>query len=418
MISELNRFISSDDGFELIEPAVPYPVDISNDWSTVKRADASNNMDELSATKLKIEKMKNTFHHNLQVLDRLERELMSNNNSEAYNLALNTLTELSNSFDESKHPRAPKGTEEGGQWTSETVGDVVKYTPNENLTPEESAIEKKFGEYLDKNYDRLKKEYLEKHTNLLSADDAKEFSDDYVNNRGELASAVHEPASGFIKTLFVEMLSDPKVKNSVIFMAGGTGSGKTTGIAGVPRIKNKVAQAGIVYDGNLNGEASALKKINQALRIGNKKVSVLYIYRNPVEAFENGVIPRMKRMGRSVPIEQHISTHEGSYRTVLTLREHFKGNKQVHFDALDNANGKGKAAQISFANLAKKAYFSSTLKAELYESARQKKEAGTITENQYRGLLSKISNRYRVGEYDSRRAVELLRSRCIGELEF
>ncbi len=324
-------------------------------------------------------------------------------------------------FKEGVVPRVPAGNPAGGQWTDGAVGTTVKYKPNKMLTPEHSAIEKKFGDELDKNYEYYKNLYLKTHPNIISVDDLKEFSQDYQLNRGELSSAVHEPASAMAKMLYEELLAKDPVTNTVIFMAGGTGSGKTSGISVIPKVEKSVLQADIVYDTNLSNIENSRKKIEQALASG-RNVTILYVYRDPVEAFENGVIPRMKRMGRAVPIEQHIKTHSGSFYTSLVLRNLYKKNPRVNVIALDNSNGRGGAALISFGNLAKKAYFNRNLYEQLYDSARSKKSAGTITEQQYRGLTGegykrKIVNQLRDKEIAARGAIELLRQSVLKELE-
>jgi len=323
-------------------------------------------------------------------------------------------------FEEGLVPRAPAGTSEGGQWTDGMVGTTVKYKPDRTLSKEQSAIEKRFGEELDKNYEYYKKLYFATHPNIISADDIKEFSKDYILNRGELSSAVHEPSSGMAKKLFEELLAKAPVSNTVIFMAGGTGAGKTSGISVIPKINSNVLSADAVYDSNFSTVQSAVNKINQVLATG-RNVTILYIYRDPIDAFENGVIPRMKRVGRAVPIHQHVKTHTGSFNAALVLRNLYKNNPRVNSLALDNSNGKGGAVLISFGNLAKKAYLNKNLYDQLYESARQKRKAGTITAEQYRGLTgerkNKIIDSFRDQELNSRAAIEVLRRYCIAEFE-
>lgn len=157
----------------------------------------------------------------------------------------------------------------------------LQYTPATNLDAAGKAIEKKFGDFLNNNLDDAIKTYREKFGNVLNTDNARELSEDYLGNKSLYSPAVHEPSSAFTKKLYETALKEapkPGQNNEVLFMAGGTGAGKTTAINTSPEYKNTADLSQIVYDTNLSGYASSKSKIEQALAAG-KTAKILYVVR-------------------------------------------------------------------------------------------------------------------------------------------
>lgn len=106
----------------------------------------------------------------------------------------------------------------------------------------------------------------------------------------------------------------------------------------------------IVFDTNMNSRASAQAKIEQALNSG-RRVAVQYTYRDPVESMTGGALPRAMRMGRTVPIREHIRTHVGARSTMAELQRHYANNPRVEFSGVDNSRGKGNAVDASIDSL-------------------------------------------------------------------
>lgn len=180
---------------------------------------------------------------------------------------------------------------------------------------------------------------------VLNTDTARELSPDYLADRTKSAD-VHEPASAFIKRLYADKLSQPTpegMDSTVLFTAGGTGAGKSTGLKLLGDTR-----AEIVYDTNMNKFESAKTKIDQALDAG-RDVHILYTYRDPVEALRNGALPRAMRQegnfgsGRTVPMAEHVDTHVGSYATMRRIAQEFKDDPRVKITAIDNSLGRGNA---------------------------------------------------------------------------
>ncbi len=276
----------------------------------------------------------------------------------------------------------------------------VKYEPNKALSPHHKMVEKHFGKHLNKKFEYSKGQYQAKFGNVLNTDNARELSEHYNENRGEMSLAVHEPASAFIKKLYKDMLKEPVPKgkqNSVLFSAGGTGAGKTTGMeehGTTNRAKNK---AHIVYDTNMNTFGSSVDKIEQALAVG-KKVHIVYTYRDPIEAYTHGAIVRAMRQekehgsGRTVPIGSHVATHEGSFKVIQQLKKHYADNKNVHISVIDNSKGRGNSKIVPISTLAKIDYIApDELKKQLNEITDKLYGQGEISESVYRGFKAEGS---------------------------
>lgn len=63
---------------------------------------------------------------------------------------------------------------------------------------------------------------------------------------------------------------------------------------------------------------------------------MIYVHRNPVEAYLNGVIPRALEQGRTVSIEGHLRIHKDSRETFLKIQKLLQDNDNVGFTVLAN----------------------------------------------------------------------------------
>lgn len=224
---------------------------------------------------------------------------------------------------------------------------------------------------------------------LLNTDIARELSPEYLMDR-TLSAAVHEPASAFIKELYARMLAAPVAEGRsplVLFTAGGTGAGKSTGM-NLPDVKGEVAEADIIFDTNMNTYSSAEKKIEQALA-GGRDVSILLVHRDPVDALVAGALPRSMKQerrfgsGRTVPLNEHAKTHEGALPTVRALKSRYNGSDRVEVRAVDNSRGRGNAKTVSVESLS---LDTSNLSRRLNEALDAEHKAGRISDSVYRGF--------------------------------
>ena len=226
---------------------------------------------------------------------------------------------------------------------------------------------------------------------ILSVDDARELSDDYLRDRTRSA-AVHEPASAFIKALYSQRLRRPRAPGetpSVLFMAGGTGAGKTSSLRASPDLEELPKKVPIIYDSNMNSLASAHQKIREALATGHHARIVL-VHRHPVDALINGALPRAMRQeakygsGRTVPLSAHLETHVGAMETIPKLAEHYAKDPRVHFTYIDNSRGPGKAVEVGGEHLP--GYNRKILAEQLQAALDKEHRDGRISDAVYNGF--------------------------------
>lgn len=270
----------------------------------------------------------------------------------------------------------------------------VNYTPNKHLEdPYHKKVEKSFGKQLNKGFEFARGQYQAQFGNVLNTDNARELSQEYRNDRS-LSAVVHEPASALIKKFYSILLKEPVPKgkqNMVLFTAGGTGAGKTTGIGEHNVTKKESEKAHIIYDTNMNSFGSAKEKIDKALAFG-KKIEIVHTFRDPIDAFKEGAVPRSQRMeakmgsGRTVPIGTHIATHLGANETIPKLAEHYKDNPNVNIRVIDNSRGRGNSKIVPVGFLQDKKYIAKDLEKELHEHIDKLHGEGKISDKIYRGF--------------------------------
>jgi hypothetical protein len=216
---------------------------------------------------------------------------------------------------------------------------------------------------------------------ILNTDLARELSPAYRADR-TLSSDVHEPSSAFVKRLYADKLAQPTPDGKVpevLFTAGGTGAGKSTGLR---LLGDATSKSEIIYDTNMNTLKSAVEKIEQALATG-RQVRILYTFRDPVEALTGGALPRAMRMGRTVPLKEHARTHQGSAETIREIAKKYAGDDRVELIVIDNSKGKNKAEISSLDKLPRQDY--NGIKEKLYAALEAEHQAGRISDQVRRG---------------------------------
>jgi len=259
--------------------------------------------------------------------------------------------------------------------------------------PENPITQEYFGR-LQNDYPGLVQQYQQlmesDEGRTLNTDVARELSEHYRADRTKSAD-VHEPSSAFVKQYYAERLSQPTPKGrhpTVVFTAGGTGAGKTSGMEMAKQVDPRLGKAELVYDTNMNSFDSADKKIRQALD-AKRKVDIVYTYRDPVEALENGALKRAKRMeetmgtGRTVPLSEHMKTHLGARQVIEQIAAKYRNNPQVQIRVIDNSRGAGKAQLSSLDKLPK--LKENEVRKGLQDALERAKKSGAISDAIYRG---------------------------------
>lgn len=268
----------------------------------------------------------------------------------------------------------------------ENPSEVVKKKSFERavgLTSEDRALESKAFDKIARNEKELLSQYKEKHGKIVNADNFRPlFSEEgYV---GSNSAAVQEPSSYLAKKAFTENLKNPG--KYATFTAGGSGTGKSSALNGLPEYSRIKSESAVVLDSNLSNLSSAIKKINQSQEAGKKPV-IFYVYRRVKDSFVNGVVKRMiqnpEEGGRIVPTKIIAQNHIGS----LEIAKKLSGDVRVF--VVDNSLGAGRAKKSTIDAIIKKANYPSVekLTAELNQEAQKLYRAGKITKEQYEAYV-------------------------------
>lgn len=261
----------------------------------------------------------------------------------------------------------------------------------------DKAIEARYFDRLANDFEGLKAEYAAipetKGGKVLNTDVARELSPDYLADRTRSAD-VHEPSSSFIKQVFAERLAQPTPQGQdpvVIFTAGGTGAGKTSGLSGLREADPRINRAELEYDTNMNKYSSAKQKVDQVLKSG-RQAQVFFTYRDPVEALEQGALTRAMGQeadygtGRTVPLTEHLNTHIGSRATMERLAKDYADNPNFRLTVIDNSRGRGNAVLSSLDKLPK--LDENKVKDELKSALEKARDEKRISDSVYRGFAA------------------------------
>lgn len=259
--------------------------------------------------------------------------------------------------------------------------DFIEFPRQPGLSRADKEVEDRSIEKYLTQKEELKADYIKEHGNVVNTDLARRaFAD--VGYNGLNAAAVQEASSALAKDVWRELIAkNPQA--DVFLLAGGSGTGKSSAVAALnPQMKE---QAAAILDGNLSGLASAYNRVEEAVNAG-KNVNVVYVYREPVDAWINGVVKRMntnvEEGGRVVPLSTFLENHGGSHSVVKNLLK-LKG---ISVDLIDNSNGFGGQGELPLAKFNKITYNKEKLKSKLLEETKKLLDNGAITQEQYVAL--------------------------------
>jgi len=274
------------------------------------------------------------------------------------------------------------------------------------LSLDERAVEARFAAYLEAQTDAAILRYKAKYGKEINTDNVRELSSDYAPGgmdvidaatnaaRTRWGEAVFQPARALGREIYLRALKEetpPRQRSQVVFTAGGAGVGKTTSIRQLPGLAHAVDAAEITVDTTLSDLRTASERIDQALHVG-RMVSVVLIYRDPLDALVHGVFPRAKAVGRIPTLAGFLETHLGALETLPKLAEKYQENSNVAVAVIDNSRGVEFAAvsNVGFIEKMARKYSREELKGKLLQVAEslyekgKKGDATGISENLYR----------------------------------
>jgi hypothetical protein len=281
---------------------------------------------------------------------------------------------------------APKATKPSAAPTQPKSGfsyAPIDTTPEGRLSPEDAAVEQKARAKLEADRAGMLKEYNEKFGKVSNADLARRMFKDCGYN-GRNSAAVHEPSSALAKDAWKHNLTNNPEPNAVLF-AGISGAGKSSSSGAGLNVENTAAA---ILDGNLSNLKKARQRVEEVVAAG-KEPRVVYVWRDPVDAWENGVISRMKNNkeegGRVVPMTTVLENGPGSLNTIRgLLADGLKFGENVY--VVDNSLGRNNARLMDREKFETLSY-PENLREILTAKTKELYDAGHVTKEQYEALI-------------------------------
>lgn len=197
-----------------------------------------------------------------------------------------------------------------------------------------SELEKRTFIILKKDPVSMRTVYIEKFGNELNPDAMRKLFPDY---KGYNTNDFDRVVGALTEIIYNYLLETQATKgnNTVFFTAGGSGSGKSRTIATLPQ-KSDYA---IILDATFASK-NAVNKVKEAVSKGFN-VRIMYVLRDPLEAWIQGVLPRAKETGRIIDEAYHLLSHKNARENVLKLYFEYENDEHVTFGFLKNETEKG-----------------------------------------------------------------------------
>jgi predicted ABC-type ATPase len=253
-----------------------------------------------------------------------------------------------------------------------------------NLSKVDSAIQDKTIAKYESNPKKLVDDYIAKFGKKVNTDDARNlFKNEGYN--GANSASVHSASSAVAKDVWRHQLKT-NTEPIARLMAGGSGAGKSSVARALGVDTKNLSNIASVLDGNLSKLDSALDRIKEAKKAG-KEVEIQYVYREPVDSFENGVLSRMidssdpLEKGRVVPIDIHVKNHTGALDVAKKL---LKRGEDITI--IDNSLGFGNSAIMGEKKLLS-LKMPKDFETQLRKITQQYLNDGKITQEQFNALM-------------------------------
>lgn len=222
---------------------------------------------------------------------------------------------------------------------------------------QESIDEAKFAALLQRDLhaseDLYKKLEESKNGKILDTDIARNLYEPYatlMESRFNYVCSTLMPAAWFVDYLYYKSLIEIAIENrdckkekntSVVLLAGGDGSGKTSAVKQLEL--EAINEASLIKDSTMSSDYEFHHNmVEWTLRRG-LDVILVYVFR-PIELALYGNIQRAKIIGRVRPLVEIAEAHYKAQQNILKLHEHF--GDRIKVIIIDNSGDLGKAQLV------------------------------------------------------------------------
>lgn len=221
-------------------------------------------------------------------------------------------------------------------------------------------MENSFIEMISRDVKASVRDYVKRFSNRVDADNARRLFppfDTSRESRQSLTPITGRTANVLAQEVYLSLLENPALLNSsggmpdgpVLFLAGGSGSGKSSSVA-----PGKAKAYAIIVDSVLGNKNRAIKQIDMAVAKG-RKVIIQYVHQPLESAVENTLERALDpKDGRIVPAHVVAASHLNAQKTLFELLAHYEGQPNVEFQIIDHENFS--ARPISIQQMASKRY--------------------------------------------------------------
>jgi len=149
-------------------------------------------------------------------------------------------------------------------------------------------------------------------------------------DRRTYGATLYAVAAEHTDRVFRQLLAAPVKagRNTVVFMAGGAASGKSSAVA----VDQAPGDAEMVFDTTFSNSERAMAQVKMALDHG-RQVQITYVHRD-FEGAVRGMLGRAvsKGSGRVVNVGVMAHTHRGARDSILRVLEAYSEDRRVSFD--------------------------------------------------------------------------------------
>ncbi len=210
---------------------------------------------------------------------------------------------------------------------------------------DQQRVYEAFFNRVSSNVPEMVTEYLARNGNRVDADLAREFEPAYAANREgrqRYAASTGHIANTLTRKVY-ETLLDRTKPGTVLFNAGGSGSGKSSTLR-----DSEAKSMAIIYDTMMADSKRGIKLIDQALAKGHK-IIISYIHQ-PLHLAVGNTIKRAldPSDGRIVEAVVTAKTHAASQKAIFELYEHYKNDSRVTIRVVNNEQFQNKPTSLDY----------------------------------------------------------------------
>jgi len=238
-----------------------------------------------------------------------------------------------------KEPKSEKSSQK--IWSIEKF--LVTLQTNKEGTPEEQAEQQRQIDFLlSKGIDNIIADYIGKYGNKLDPDELRKVFTEIGYNGTNVPQFKY--VEGQLRAMVYSAMLQKAVaegKNTVVFISGCAGCGKSRTVDNNSEVKALTENAGVLYDAPLADYKSIDKVTRVAFEhdIPLENITVVQVYNDVQTNFQN-VLERAHHTGRTLSLEYFIASFTNGKGKLQEIQDYLPEVKIISLDNSGNNGGK------------------------------------------------------------------------------